>query len=131
MRDGDLDVVGLGRPLCGSPSCVNALLAADSDAIFALPSYEEQLMPFYDNWFGSILRYGVSLLASLLGMNSKAFYPACVQSWYYVNIYHIADGEVEKCGDLNEGCVAAFLHNDKVEGAIATSLVGPDCTVSS
>ena len=40
LKDGVLDVIGVGRPLCGMPNGSQLLLAGEIDA---LPSYEENL----------------------------------------------------------------------------------------
>ena len=42
IAEGDLDVIGVGRPLCGSPQCVQQLLERQIDV---LPGYEDELQP--------------------------------------------------------------------------------------
>jgi len=45
IQDGDCEIIGVGRPVCGDPSCTGALLDGKSDA---LPRWEKTLkLPFW------------------------------------------------------------------------------------
>jgi hypothetical protein len=52
IKSGACQVIGVGRPLCGSPGCVGDLLDGSIDA---LPAYENTLsLPWYlgfMSWF--------------------------------------------------------------------------------
>ena len=123
LTDGDLDVIGLGRPLCGSPSCVNDLLRASVEQDFSLPQYEDILQPGSDNCLGKAFRGCLGCFK--LGRTAFA---VSVQAWYYESIYRIADGAVMSVGDVqNIGCISAWFKNEKEEQRIATGLIGPQC----
>ena len=49
IADGDLHIIGVGRPLCGSPGCVQQLLDRQIDV---LPGYEDELQPGGNNCVG-------------------------------------------------------------------------------
>ena len=123
LRDGDVDVVGLGRPLCGAPRCVNTLLA---DTAAVLPAYEDELGAGGPGAFGSLLRRVLSSFQ--LG---RTVLVITVQAWYYDMIYRIADGKTgtpEFQGAVTHvGVLGAWLRNEIEEGRVATALVGPDC----
>ena len=54
------------------------------------------------------------------------------QSWYYVNIYNIADNNMADVGCTNRiGCFGAMLRNEKEEMRVAAGLVGVDCVGTS
>jgi 2,4-dienoyl-CoA reductase-like NADH-dependent reductase (Old Yellow Enzyme family) len=148
LGDGDCDVIGLGRPLCGAAHCVNDLLVADVAAAgtsaststssitssittttttsvpssFRLPSYEDSLRP---GW--GVFR---SLLNQFKLGRSVLF--IATQSWYYCRIYALADGATPAAaapadGAGTIGCFAALVRNDREENRVAAALVGPDC----
>ena len=123
LADGDLDVVGLGRPLCGAPGCVNELLA---DPAHVLPAFEEELRLSYGNFFGALVRRALGSFR--LG---QLVLVITVQAWYYDMIYRIADGKSNtpdfKGAVARIGCLGAYLRNEMEEGRKASRLVGPDC----
>ena len=86
LGDGDCDLIGLGRPLCGSPLCVNHLVEASQSA----KNSEQVALPSYENG----LRAGNGLVRWLLGSFKlgQTVMIMAVQAWYYVRIYHLADG---------------------------------------
>lgn len=91
LRDGETDVIGLGRPLCGESDLPRRLL---SGAIDELPRYEKQL------------RLGPGLLAP----SSPVFLFKLInvfgqQGWYYLQIFRLADG---KTADLRLGVFGSF-----------------------
>ena len=76
-KDG-ISLVGLGRPLCGAPDCVNALLSDGTD----LPSYEK-ILGNASGFFG---------VTSPIGL-VRALAAFAVTSWYYAQIVLIASGQ--------------------------------------
>lgn len=72
------DLIGVGRPLCGSPDAVAKLLRNE---ISALPSYEKTLkLPWYARWLNFII------IGHLL--TAGAF-----QMWTYMNLIRMGEGK--------------------------------------
>jgi 2,4-dienoyl-CoA reductase-like NADH-dependent reductase (Old Yellow Enzyme family) len=105
LGGGDVDLVGLGRPLCVDPDFPKKIL---SGAIERAPDVD------------SALRLG----PGLLGPNSpfavvKAINGFARIGWYYEQIYRLADGEEP---DLSMGAARALLAYDRTEKAKARAL---------
>jgi len=118
--EGDLDIVGLGRPLCGSPACVQQLL---DGTIQVLPGYEDALQPGGAGYAGRALR----AMLSPIKLGRTLLFIA-TQSWYYVSIYNIADQQEQAVGNMEQvGCFGALIRNEREEWRMAASLLGVDC----
>ncbi len=107
LGGGDVDLIGLGRPLCIDPNFPKKIL---SGAIERAPDVE------------SGLRVG----PGLFGPNSpfavfKAINGFARIGWYYEQIYRLADGEEP---DLSMGALRALLAYEKTERAMARALRG-------
>ncbi len=107
LGGGDVDLIGLGRPLCIDPNFPKKIL---SGAIERAPDVE------------SGLRVG----PGLFGPNSpfavfKAINGFARIGWYYEQIYRLADGEEP---DLSMGAMRALLAYEKTERAMARALRG-------
>ena len=105
LDDGDVDLVGLGRPLCIDPDFPKKIL---SGALERAPDVEA----------------GLRLGPGLLGPNSpfavvKAINGFARIGWYYEQIYRLADG---KEPDVSMGAVRALLAYEKTEKAKARAL---------
>ena len=121
LEEGVLDLIGVGRPLCGDTFCVRDLLCAASSQ---LPSYEDQLLPGPHNVFGKFVR----MLLGSFHLGKSVLFMA-VQNWFYVMIYRHADGRSGEAGDiLSPGPFGAYLENEMAESKIASSLVHPECS---
>ena len=102
---GDVDLVGLGRPLCVDPDFPNKIL---SGVIERAPDVES----------------GLRIGPGIFGPNSpfavvKAINGFARIGWYYEQIYRLADGEEP---DLTMGAVRALLAYEKTEKAKARAL---------
>lgn len=106
LSGGDVDMIGLGRPLCVDPDFPNKIIAGD---IAAAPDVD------------STIRLG----PGIFGPNSpirliKALNGFAKIGWYYEQIYRLADG---KDVDLDLSGFKAFVAYDKTEAAKAKALV--------
>jgi 2,4-dienoyl-CoA reductase-like NADH-dependent reductase (Old Yellow Enzyme family) len=108
LRDGDVDLVGLGRPLCVDADFPNKIL---SGALEQAPDVEAGLR-IGPGIFGPNSRFGVV----------KAINGFARIGWYYEQIYRLADGEEP---DLSMGAVRALLAYEKTEKAKAGALQNP------
>ena len=102
---GDVDLVGLGRPLCVDPDFPNKIL---SGVIERAPDVES----------------GLRIGPGIFGPNSpfaviKAINGFARIGWYYEQIYRLADGEEP---DLTMGAVRALLAYERTEKAKARAL---------
>ena len=105
LGGGDVDLIGLGRPLCVDPDFPKKIL---SGAIEQAPDVESRL------------RVG----PGVFGPNSpfavfKAINGFARIGWYYEQIYRLADGEEP---DLSMSALRALLTYDKTEKAKARAL---------
>lgn len=105
LAGGDVDLIGLGRPLCVDPDFPNKIL---SGAITSAPDVES----------------GLLVGPGLFGPNSpfalfKAINGFARIGWYYEQIYRLADG---KQPDLSLSALRALLAYDKTEKAKARAL---------
>ncbi len=106
LAGGDVDVIGLGRPLCVDPNFPNKVL---SGALEAAPDVEK----------------GLRIGPGIFGPNSpigifKALNGFAKIGWYYEQIYKLADGDDP---DLSLSGFKAFMAYDKTEAAKAKALV--------
>jgi 2,4-dienoyl-CoA reductase-like NADH-dependent reductase (Old Yellow Enzyme family) len=92
LASGDCDVIGLGRPLCWQPDFPRRLLGRESDAIERI----EDRLRFADSGW----RSPTSPLTMMKVLNAFG-----AQSWYYCQIFRLADGHGPQ-RDL--GLMAAF-----------------------
>lgn len=105
LASGDVDVIGLGRPLCTDPDFPARLLAAE---VSTAPDYE------------AALRLG----PGPLGPNSsirlvKVLNGFAKVGWYYEQLYRLADG---LDADTSLGALRALLAYDRTEKAKARAL---------
>ena len=105
LGSGDVDLVGLGRPLCVDPDFPKKIL---SGAIQRAPDVESGLR-IGPGVFGPNSRFAVF----------KAINGFARIGWYYEQIYRLADG---KEPDLSMGALRALLVYDKTEKAKARAL---------
>ena len=91
-REGDCDVVGLGRPLCWQPDFPRRLLARETDAIENL---DARLRLRDRGWLSPASPYTAAKVLNAFGS----------QAWYYCQIFRLADG---RPADLNLGVLAAL-----------------------
>lgn len=112
LRDGDCEVIGVGRPLCGDAGCVGKLLRGE---IAALPAYENTLeLPALMRWLmwtslGPKIRFGGQ------------------QMWYYQQERNIAAG---KGVDAALGIISALMAVPKEDMRQAAALKGLSCVGS-
>lgn len=103
----DCDVIGVGRPLCGGPHCVDDLL---SGRISALPRYENTLQ--LPRLLRFLSRFAVGRIALVGG----------VQQWYYRQLLFLGDtGSVAD----NLSPLAQLGWMESYEHRTAASLKGP------
>ena len=105
LGGGDVDLIGLGRPLCIDPGFPGKIL---SGALDRAPDVES----------------GLRIGPGIFGPNSpfavfKAINGFARIGWYYEQIYRLADGEEP---DLSMGALRALLAYDKTEKAKARAL---------
>lgn len=91
LASGAVDVVGLGRPLCGEPDLPKRLLKRE---VSELPRYEKN-MQLGSGIFGPTTSVFVFKLINLLGQ----------QGWFYLQIFRLADG---KAPDFKLGVFGSF-----------------------
>ena len=85
LAEGDCDVIGLGRPLCWQPDFVRRLLASEVDGIERM----EDRLRFRDRgWLSP-----TSPLMPIKVLNTFG-----AQSWYYCQIFRLADGREPELG---------------------------------
>lgn len=92
MLEDEIDVIGLGRPLCTDPDVPKRLLAGE---ISTLPSYERKLR-WGPGVFGPTSKVILFKAVNLLGQ----------QGWYYQQIARISDGMEPARG---RGVFSAFM----------------------
>jgi hypothetical protein len=78
VADGDLDVVGLARPLCTEPDLSRRLLSGEA----TMARTDERELSLGGGWFGP-----GSGNATLRGLNAQA-----ITAWYYQQILHLSEG---------------------------------------
>lgn len=78
LEAGDLDLIGIARPLVGDPTCTARLLEGSIDA---LPRYENELLPLTPNEMPDADE------ASLRTANTFGHL-----GWFYMNIFRLGDG---------------------------------------
>ena len=103
---GDCDVIGLGRPLCWQPDLPRRLLAREVDGVERL----EDRQRFADRGW----RSPSSPLLAARALNALG-----AQSWYYCQIFRLADGRPP---DLERGLLSSLLEYLRDELATARRL---------
>jgi len=106
IADGAVDLIGLGRPLCWDPDFPKKILDGEIDRAETIEK---------------TLRLG----PGLLGPNSPIKFIKMIngfgtQSWYYEQIYRMADGEAP---DLSMTMGQTFRRYDKIEADKAKAMV--------
>jgi len=106
LGSGDVDMIGLGRPLCVDTNFVNKILSGEIDQAIDVES-------------------GLRIGPGIFGPHSpikiiKALNGFANIGWYYEQIYRLADG---KDTDLDMSGLKAFIAYDKTETAKAKALV--------
>jgi 2,4-dienoyl-CoA reductase-like NADH-dependent reductase (Old Yellow Enzyme family) len=91
-REGDCDVIGLGRPLCWQPDFPRRLLAGETDAIENL---DARLRLRDRGWLSPASPYTAAKALNAFG----------AQAWYYCQVFRLADG---RPADLDLGVLAAL-----------------------
>lgn len=92
MIEDDIDVIGLGRPLCTDPDVPKRLLTGE---LSTLPSYERDLR-WGTGVFGPTSKVMLFKAVNLLGQ----------QGWYYQQIARLSDGQAPARG---RGVFSAFM----------------------
>jgi len=113
LQGNEVDMIGLGRPLCCAPDGPKKLLEGIIDS---LPCYERdiQVGPRWMQWFfGEHTKWRIGWVVRIVAQ----------QAWYFVNEYRMADG-LEPLPPNKLGCLAAMRKNRKEECLIARSLQG-------
>ena len=98
LKEGFCEVIGVARPLCSHPYCVQDLLDGQ---IEKLPSYEERLR-LGNGWLSPNSPFNLVRAANFLSS----------QYWFYTQIKKMADG---KPPDLSFGPLAALLSEYKID----------------
>jgi len=98
LASGDIDVIGLARPLCTMPDLPKKLIAGSIDEA-----------PAHERTMATRSKGFVTKLVNLLGQ----------MGWYYAHIEDLADGKPLK---MNRGVFAAFLRYLKNEYGTALRL---------
>ena len=110
IRDGSCDVVGVARPLCGDPKCVDRLLKGE---IESLPSWENIIKA---PWFLEKLSGYVRLLRiAKLGLG--------LQAWCYVQLIRMSKS---LSPDLERSLYSCITEMDAYEKKKSASLQGLD-----
>jgi 2,4-dienoyl-CoA reductase-like NADH-dependent reductase (Old Yellow Enzyme family) len=111
LSQGDVDMIGIARPLCVDPDFPNKILSGD---LQAAPDVEKDLR------IGPWIFSPHSPFALIKVMNGFARI-----GWFYEQIYRLADG---KDPDLSMSALRALISYDKTEKAKARALTPwPDC----
>jgi 2,4-dienoyl-CoA reductase-like NADH-dependent reductase (Old Yellow Enzyme family) len=105
LAGGDVDIIGLGRPLCTDPAFPHKLLSGSVDKA---EDYEAGLR------IGPGFLGPASPVAAIKAINGFARI-----GWYYEQIYRLADG---KEADLSLGALRALLRYEKTEKTKARAL---------
>merc|ERR1712238_508822 len=106
LAENDCQVIGVGRPLVGSPDCVKDLLSKKIDS---LPQYEETVsLPKWFHWFDFILPAAFIRVSTVI-------------SWMYYNVTEMGNGNDP---NLNVGAIWPVLVFLPRENAQATALKG-------
>jgi len=93
LQGGDVDVIGLGRPLCTHPDVPRQILAG---TMREAPKYEQELVMARRGLFSPTSPVLLLKLINVLGG----------QGWYYEQLYRLADGKAPR---LRQGVFGAFL----------------------
>ncbi|MBI1239636.1 MAG: NADH:flavin oxidoreductase [Alphaproteobacteria bacterium] len=91
LTNGAVDLIGIGRPLCGDPTCTQALLDGSRDA---LPAYEHTLR-LGPGWLSQSSPFTAVKLVNAWG----------AQGWYCLQLLRMGAGEDP---DLRMGVFTAF-----------------------
>jgi hypothetical protein len=105
LAGGEVDVIGLGRPLCVDPDFPRRLLAGDLDEA---PDVESGLR-LGRGWLGPDSPVALIKMANAFGRIG----------WWYEQIYRLADGQEP---DLGLSALKALLAYDRTEKAKARDL---------
>lgn len=92
LESGDCDMIGLGRPLCVEPDFPRRLLAGEVDEV---KRYEDQLKLRQTGWLSPTSPLMLFKVLNTFG----------AQSWYYCQIFRLADGLPP---DLNRGILSTL-----------------------
>jgi len=93
LQGGDVDLIGLGRPLCTHPDVPRQILEG---RMRETPKYEQQLVMARRGLFSPTSPVLLLKLINVLGG----------QGWYYEQLYRLADGKAPR---LRQGVFGAFL----------------------
>ena len=109
----NIDMIGIGRPLCGLPSGPSQLLGGRIDS---LPRYEDKIdFPLFLRWFK------IFPLGKVLARSSTLF-------WCYYNEILLSQGEKSDEEGTKIKALEALKDLDKFDRKKASSLQGlPDC----
>jgi 2,4-dienoyl-CoA reductase-like NADH-dependent reductase (Old Yellow Enzyme family) len=91
--EGACDVIGLGRPLCWQPDFPRRLLAREVDRIERM---EDRLRFAERGWRSPSSRFTLAKVLNAFG----------AQSWYYCQLFRLADG---KPADLERGMLSTLV----------------------
>ncbi|HSW15500.1 MAG TPA: NADH:flavin oxidoreductase/NADH oxidase family protein [Solimonas sp.] len=93
LQGGDVDLIGLGRPLCTHPDVPKQILAG---TMREAPKYEQQLVMAKTGLFSPTSPVMLLKLINVLGG----------QGWYYEQLFRLADGKQPRLG---MGVFGSFL----------------------
>lgn len=112
LMNGDADLIGIARPVCGKPDCVASMLA-DKQKDASLPRYENDLqIP----WYLQPLQYVI--VGNLIRVGG-------LQMWYYESLIRLGNALSPQTGnDVN--LFATLIRMDGVEKAKAAALKGKE-----